>query len=453
MASPCLRCLRQGCTGGTIERLRPMTVCTSSINSSTFKDCPSSNCPPLGCIAIPPSFTFKAHGFVRDAIKALESGEDFTSTQRTAIRRFYTEIYKTMKNIPFDLLRDGPALRIDNVVHCPGTGSTPFHTFLERDSAISGWVNRIQSVSAMKEYSSYSYEELRLADYNQGRRYGILSGQASERASTPSTVAVVLEPLARRLGHAEQAILELQCENASLKVSAVTVERKLAGLESRLQPSSSLQSQMTTFNGFNPMAGPSNPKATMSTTPGNSLFSKGFPPSTPAPNASLFTPAASTSLFSPAPSAPLFTPAASASLFSPTPSTSLSSPAPSTPSLFGSTPRPLSFSPGFSTSQHTPSSNPSSLFNTAPTGISSTQTINAPPQVNPAAPIGSFNNLTGKLTPNPAFTTAPQPSSTTHSVPPFGSTSTGGSLPTPPSNSAAGGKTSPGLFDDFFGDK
>ena len=298
-----------------------------------------------------------------------------------------------------------------------------------------------------------SNQELRLADYNQGRRYGILSGQASERASTPSTVAVVLEPLARRLGHAEQAILELQCENARLKVSAVTVERKLAGLESRLQPSSSLQSQMTTFNGFNPMAGPSNPNATMSTTPGNSLFSKGFPPSTPAPNASLFTPAASTSLFSPAPSAPLFTPAASASLFSPTPSTSLSSPAPSTPSLFGSTPRPLSFSPGFSTSQHTPSSNPSSLFNTAPTGISSTQTINAPPQVNPAAPIGSFNNLTGKLTPNPAFTTARQPSSTTHSVPPFGSTSTGGSLPTPPSNSAAGGKTSPGLFDDFFGDK
>lgn len=153
-----------------------MTVCTSSINFSTFKDCPSSNCASLGCIAvshttkatygnqllrpckIPPSFTFKALGFVRDAIKALESGEDFTSTQRTAIRRFYTEIYKTMKNIPFDLLIDGPALRVDNVVDCPGTGSTPFHAFLERDSAISDGVNHFQSVTAMKEYSGYSFE-------------------------------------------------------------------------------------------------------------------------------------------------------------------------------------------------------------------------------------------------------------------------------------------------------
>ncbi|CAO1603637.1 hypothetical protein XANCAGTX0491_007217 [Xanthoria calcicola] len=427
MASPCLRCFRQGCTGGTIERLRPMTVCTSSINFSTFKDCPSSNCASLGCIAIPPSFTFKALGFVRDAIKALESGEDFTSTQRTAIRRFYTEIYKTMKNIPFDLLIDGPALRVDNVVDCPGTGSTPFHAFLERDSAISDGVNHFQSVTAMKEYSGYSFEELRLADYNQGRRYRILTGQASERASTPSTVAVVLEHLASRLGHAEQAILELQCENARLKVSAVTVERKLAGLESGLLPSSSLPSQMTTFNGFNPMAGPSKPTATMSTTPGNSLFSKGFPASTPA---------------------------RSASLFSSTPNTSLFAPTPNTTPLFSPTPSASSFSPGFSTSQHTSSFNPPSLFSTAPTGISFSQTSNTPPQINPATPIGSFNNLTGKFTPNPAFTTAPQPSSTTHGVPPFGSTSTGGSLSTPPSNSAAGGgKTSPENFTAVFGNK
>lgn len=153
-----------------------MTVCTSSIHSGTFKDCPSSNCASLGCVAvshttkttndnhllrpckIPPSFTFKAHGFVRDAIKALESGEDFTSTQRTAIRRFYTEIHKTMKPIAFDLFIDGPALRVDNVVDCPGTGSTPFHAFLERDSTISDGVNHFQSVSAMGEYSGHSYE-------------------------------------------------------------------------------------------------------------------------------------------------------------------------------------------------------------------------------------------------------------------------------------------------------
>lgn len=256
-----------------------------------------------------------------------------------------------------------------------------------------------------------SNQELRLADYNQGRRYGIGSGQPSESASTPSTVVVVLEHLSRRLGHAEQAILELQCENARLKVSAVTVERKLAGLESRLLPSPSPRSQMTTFNGFNPMAGPSNPTATMSTTPENSLFSQGFPTSTPAP---------------------------SASLFSPTPNTSLFAPTPNTTSLFGPTPSASSFSPGFSTSQHTSSPNPPSLFSNAPTGFLFTQTSNTPPQVNPAAPIGSFNNLTGRFTPNPAFTTAPQPSSKL-SLPAFGSTSTGGSLPTPPSITAAGG--------------
>ncbi|KAL4921695.1 nuclear protein 96-domain-containing protein [Aspergillus aurantiobrunneus] len=64
-----------------------------------------------------------------------------------------------------------------------GTGSTPFSAFTEKDAA-STVMNHYQSISFMQPYSKYSFEELRLGDYNQGRRYGNGSGQAGAFGSS-----------------------------------------------------------------------------------------------------------------------------------------------------------------------------------------------------------------------------------------------------------------------------
>ncbi|KAF9883061.1 hypothetical protein FE257_004140 [Aspergillus nanangensis] len=58
-----------------------------------------------------------------------------------------------------------------------GTASTPFSPFTEKDSG-STVTNHYQSISFQQPYSKYSFEELRLGDYNQGRRFGNGSGQA-----------------------------------------------------------------------------------------------------------------------------------------------------------------------------------------------------------------------------------------------------------------------------------
>ncbi|KAJ5679290.1 hypothetical protein N7462_007534 [Penicillium macrosclerotiorum] len=60
---------------------------------------------------------------------------------------------------------------------CEGTGGTPFNAFTEKDSNSSA-TNHYQSISFMQPYSKFSFEELRLADYQQGRRFGNGSGQA-----------------------------------------------------------------------------------------------------------------------------------------------------------------------------------------------------------------------------------------------------------------------------------
>ncbi|KAJ5168383.1 uncharacterized protein N7482_003977 [Penicillium canariense] len=60
---------------------------------------------------------------------------------------------------------------------CEGTGGTPFNPFTEKD-ANSTATNHYQSISFMQPYSKFSFEELRLADYQQGRRFGNASGQA-----------------------------------------------------------------------------------------------------------------------------------------------------------------------------------------------------------------------------------------------------------------------------------
>ncbi|KAJ5923556.1 hypothetical protein N7454_008801 [Penicillium verhagenii] len=61
--------------------------------------------------------------------------------------------------------------------HCDGTGGTPFSAFVEKDTNTNA-TNHYQSVSFMQPYSKFSFEELRLADYQQGRRFGNASGQA-----------------------------------------------------------------------------------------------------------------------------------------------------------------------------------------------------------------------------------------------------------------------------------
>jgi nuclear pore complex protein Nup98-Nup96 len=59
---------------------------------------------------------------------------------------------------------------------CEGTGGTPFNPFTEKDTN-SSVTNHYQSISFMQPYSKFSFEELRFADYQQGRRFGNASGQ------------------------------------------------------------------------------------------------------------------------------------------------------------------------------------------------------------------------------------------------------------------------------------
>jgi nuclear pore complex protein Nup98-Nup96 len=59
-----------------------------------------------------------------------------------------------------------------------GTASTPFNAFTEKDGASGNASSQYQTITFQQPYQNYSLEELRLADYNQGRRYGNQNGQA-----------------------------------------------------------------------------------------------------------------------------------------------------------------------------------------------------------------------------------------------------------------------------------
>ncbi|OQE43734.1 hypothetical protein PENCOP_c003G08236 [Penicillium coprophilum] len=61
---------------------------------------------------------------------------------------------------------------------CEGTGSTPFTPWTEKDTSSANTTNHYQSICFMQPYNKWSFEELRLADYQQGRRFGNGSGQA-----------------------------------------------------------------------------------------------------------------------------------------------------------------------------------------------------------------------------------------------------------------------------------
>ncbi|KAL1969492.1 hypothetical protein VTN77DRAFT_8930 [Rasamsonia byssochlamydoides] len=60
---------------------------------------------------------------------------------------------------------------------CEGTGGTPYNPVNEKDPGTST-TSSYQSITYMQPYQKYSFEELRLGDYNQGRRFGNASGQA-----------------------------------------------------------------------------------------------------------------------------------------------------------------------------------------------------------------------------------------------------------------------------------
>jgi nuclear pore complex protein Nup98-Nup96 len=59
-----------------------------------------------------------------------------------------------------------------------GTASTPFAEHVEKDPASANTQNRYQTISTMQPYQGFSLEELRLADYSQGRKQGNSNGQA-----------------------------------------------------------------------------------------------------------------------------------------------------------------------------------------------------------------------------------------------------------------------------------
>ncbi|KAH0544545.1 hypothetical protein FGG08_001317 [Glutinoglossum americanum] len=60
---------------------------------------------------------------------------------------------------------------------CQGTASTPFQAYTEKEPGQTV-TNHYQSISFQQPYQRWSFEELRLADYLHGRRYGNASGQA-----------------------------------------------------------------------------------------------------------------------------------------------------------------------------------------------------------------------------------------------------------------------------------
>ncbi|KAL6717420.1 hypothetical protein ACLMJK_005335 [Lecanora helva] len=79
------------------------------------------------------------------------------------------------------------ALGQNSNAECTGTGSTPFSAYTEKEGPASNTTNHFQSISFMPPYQKFSFEasnELRLADYNAGRRFGNSSGQAGAFGQT-----------------------------------------------------------------------------------------------------------------------------------------------------------------------------------------------------------------------------------------------------------------------------
>jgi len=68
---------------------------------------------------------------------------------------------------------------------CQGTGSVPFQAFVEKEpNSSTNQQNAFQNICFQQPYQKFSPEELRLADYNQGRKYGNASNQAGAFGQT-----------------------------------------------------------------------------------------------------------------------------------------------------------------------------------------------------------------------------------------------------------------------------
>ncbi|KUJ21806.1 uncharacterized protein LY89DRAFT_681200 [Mollisia scopiformis] len=68
---------------------------------------------------------------------------------------------------------------------CQGTGSVPFQAFVEKEpNSSTNQQNAFQSICFQQPYQKFSPEELRLADYNQGRKFGNASNQAGAFGTT-----------------------------------------------------------------------------------------------------------------------------------------------------------------------------------------------------------------------------------------------------------------------------
>ncbi|KAI8935238.1 hypothetical protein NX059_007827 [Plenodomus lindquistii] len=59
-----------------------------------------------------------------------------------------------------------------------GTANTPFQAFTEKDGTTGNAQSHYQTITFQQPYQNFSLEELRVVDYNQGRRYGNQNGQA-----------------------------------------------------------------------------------------------------------------------------------------------------------------------------------------------------------------------------------------------------------------------------------
>ncbi|KAJ9608640.1 hypothetical protein H2200_006411 [Cladophialophora chaetospira] len=76
---------------------------------------------------------------------------------------------------PFGAAGSGTALSSQPVPPSDGTASTPYAPTLEKEAA--GVSSNYQSINFMPPYQKYSFEELRLADYQAGRQFGNSTGQ------------------------------------------------------------------------------------------------------------------------------------------------------------------------------------------------------------------------------------------------------------------------------------
>jgi hypothetical protein len=65
-----------------------------------------------------------------------------------------------------------------NVDYCQGTGSVPFQPYIEEGPNSYDSRQSFQSIVLQQPYRKFSPEELRWADYVQGRKFGNASGQA-----------------------------------------------------------------------------------------------------------------------------------------------------------------------------------------------------------------------------------------------------------------------------------